>query len=87
MCSQKQVGNRYMEKRINVRIEHVRKSRSRDDFIKRVKENAEKRKKAKTEGIHIHLKRMPALPRESRTVSMKENKPESIAPIAYETTI
>jgi large subunit ribosomal protein L21e len=87
MCSQKQVGNRYMEKRINVRTEHVRKSRSRDDFIRRVKENAEKRKKAKTEGIHIHLKRMPALPRESRTVSMKENKPESIAPVAYETTI
>jgi len=87
MCSQRQVGNRYMEKRINVRIEHVRKSRSRDDFIRRVKENAEKRTKAKTEGIHIHLKRLPAQPRDARTVSMKENKPESIAPVAYETTI
>ncbi|KAF2691739.1 hypothetical protein K458DRAFT_425638 [Lentithecium fluviatile CBS 122367] len=84
---QKQVGNRYMEKRINVRIEHVRKSRSRDDFIRRVKENAAKRKQAKTEGIHIHLKRLPAQPREARTVSMKDNRPESIAPIAYETTI
>ncbi|CBX94792.1 similar to 60s ribosomal protein l21 [Plenodomus lingam JN3] len=34
---QKQVGNRYMEKRINVRIEHVRHSRSREDFLKRLK--------------------------------------------------
>jgi large subunit ribosomal protein L21e len=76
-----------MEKRINVRIEHVRHSRSREDFIKRVKENAAKRKQAKTEGIHVHLKREAALPREARTVSMKDNKPESIAPVAYETTI
>ena len=31
----KQVRNRYMEKRINVRIEHVRKSRSRHVHLKR----------------------------------------------------
>ncbi|KAL1612941.1 60S ribosomal protein L21A [Paraconiothyrium brasiliense] len=84
---QKQVGNRYMEKRINVRIEHVKHSRSREDFIKRVKANAEKRKQAKTEGIHIHLKRLPVAPREARTISTKDNKPESITPIPYETTI
>ncbi|KAF2254981.1 hypothetical protein BU26DRAFT_537539 [Trematosphaeria pertusa] len=83
----KQVGNRYIEKRVNVRIEHVRHSRSREDFVRRVKENVEKRKKAKTEGIHIHLKREPAMPREARTVSLKGNKPESITPVPYETTI
>ncbi|KAF2003801.1 hypothetical protein P154DRAFT_428048 [Amniculicola lignicola CBS 123094] len=83
----RQVGNRYIEKRINVRIEHVRKSRSRDDFLKRVKSNSEKQKKAKTEGTHEHLKRQPLQPREARTISLKDNKPENIVPVPYETFI
>jgi large subunit ribosomal protein L21e len=83
----RQVGNRYIEKRINVRIEHVRHSRSRDEFLSRVKENAAKQRKAKEEGVHVHLKRQPVQPREARTISAKENKPESIVPIPYETTI
>ena len=83
----KQVGNRYIEKRVNVRIEHIRLSRSREDFLSRVKENAEKMKKAKTEGVHMHLKRQPAMPREARTVTTRNNYPESITPIPYETTI
>ena len=83
----KQVGNRYIEKRINVRIEHVRSSRSREEFIVRVKENAQKKKQAKEEGKQMFLKRLPAQPREARTVSTKDNKPESVVPIAYETTI
>ena len=53
----------------------------------RVKENAAKKRKAKEEGTQMYLKRQPAKPREARTVSAKDNKPESIAPIAYETTI
>lgn len=83
----KQVDNRYMEKRINVRIEHVRMSRSREDFIKRVKDNAAKKKQAKAEGKQMFLKRQPVMPRTARTVSAKDNKPESIAPIAYDTHI
>merc|ERR1711967_205490 len=43
----KQVRNRYIEKRINVRIEHVRHSRSREEFINRVKTNAEKKRQAR----------------------------------------
>ncbi|KAF2150460.1 hypothetical protein K461DRAFT_244150 [Myriangium duriaei CBS 260.36] len=83
----KQVRNRYMEKRINVRIEHVRKSRSRDEFLNRVKENAAKKRQSKTEGTHVHLKRQPVMPREARKVSVENNKPENIAPIAYDTSI
>lgn len=83
----KQVNNRFVEKRINVRVEHVRHSRSRDEFLRRVKDNAEKRRKAKEEGEQVNLKRQPAMPREARTVSVKGNWPESIAPVAYETTI
>lgn len=83
----RQVGNRYIEKRINVRIEHVRLSRSREEFLVRVKGNAAKKRAAKEEGKQLGLKRQPAMPREERTVSAKENRPETIAPIAYETTI
>jgi large subunit ribosomal protein L21e len=46
----KRVGNRVMAKRINVRIEHVKHSKCRDDFLKRVKSNAELVKKAKASG-------------------------------------
>jgi len=83
----RQVRNRYIEKRVNIRIEHVRKSRSRDEFLNRVKENAAKRVTAKTENVHVHLKRQPVMPRGARTVSAKEQKPENIAPIAYDTHI
>ena len=84
----KQVGNRYMEKRINVRVEHVRHSRSREEFLVRVKENAAKKRKAKEEGSGaVFLKRQPVKPREARTIDAKENKPETIVPLAYETTI
>ncbi|KAL1301521.1 hypothetical protein AAFC00_005764 [Neodothiora populina] len=83
----RQVGNRYIEKRINVRIEHVRHSRSRDEFLTRVKTNAAAKKAAKAEGKTVFLKRQPAMPRESRTISAKDNMPETIVPIAYDTHI
>jgi large subunit ribosomal protein L21e len=84
---QKQVGNRYMEKRINVRIEHVRMSRSREDFLKRVKANFALQQKAKETGEPQQLKRVAAQPRGARTVSLADNKPENITPVPYETTI
>lgn len=83
----KQVGNRYIEKRVNVRIEHVRHSRSRDEFLTRVKENAKKTKEAKEKGTKLNLKRQPLMPRTARTVSTKDNWPETITPVPYETTI
>ena len=42
--------NRIINKRINVRVEHIRPSRCQDDFYKRVKENDAKRKAAKEKG-------------------------------------
>ena len=35
----KSVGNRIIAKRIHVRVEHIRKSKCREDFLKRVKAN------------------------------------------------
>ncbi|RYO89488.1 hypothetical protein DL766_007637 [Monosporascus sp. MC13-8B] len=83
----KKVKHRYIEKRVNIRIEHVSLSRSREDFIKRVKKNAELKKQAKAEGTTVQVKRQALQPREARTVSMKDNHPETVVPIAYETTI
>jgi len=84
----KKVKHRYIEKRINVRIEHIQPSRSREGFLRRVKENAELKKQAKAEGKPAQLKRSPALPREARTVSVSgDQKPTTVSPIAYETTI
>jgi len=82
----KKVGNRYLEKRVNVRVEHIALSRSREEFLTRVKENAKKQREAKEKGVHMHLKRQPLMPREARTIEMSEGV-ETVVPIAYETTI
>jgi large subunit ribosomal protein L21e len=84
---QKQVGNRFIEKRVNVRIEHIRSSRSREDFLRRVKTNAAAKKEAKAKGEKVEVKRQPLMPRTAHTVGLKANKPETIVPIAYDTAI
>ncbi|POW14753.1 hypothetical protein PSTT_02682 [Puccinia striiformis] len=83
----KVVGNRYLEKRVNLRIEHVKHSKCRDDFLRRVKENARLKKEAKEKGEKVQLKRLPAGPREAHTISTQSNAPVTLAPIAYDTTI
>lgn len=83
----KRVDNRYIEKRISVRIEHVQHSRSREEFINRVKENALKKRQSKETGVHVHLKRQPALPRSGHVVSLAGNAPETVTPIPYDTHI
>ncbi|KAK9450899.1 60S ribosomal protein eL21 [Limtongia smithiae] len=83
----KVVGNRYLEKRVNLRIEHVKHSKCRENFVKRVKENAERKKEAKEKGEPVFLKRQPVLPREAHVVSSEGNAPVTLAPVAYETYI
>ncbi|VEU21236.1 DEKNAAC102128 [Brettanomyces naardenensis] len=80
----KVVGTRYLEKRINVKIEHVKHSKCREEFLERVKENAAKRAEAKAAGKTVQLKRLPVPPRAARVVSAV---PTTLAPIAYETYI
>ena len=46
----KVVNGRYMEKRVNLRVEHVKHSGCRQEFLARVKSNAEKKKQAKADG-------------------------------------
>lgn len=83
----KKVKHRYIEKRLNVRIEHVSPSRSREDFLRRVKTNAALKQKAKAEGKPVQLKRLPLQPRDARTISLDDNAPETVTPIPYDTAI
>lgn len=79
----KTVGNRKIEKRVNLRVEHVRHSKCRDDFVNRVKQNAERKRIAKEKGEHVNLKRSPAMPREAHTLQVSKHKPVTLAPQAY----
>ncbi|KAI0033829.1 ribosomal protein L21e-domain-containing protein [Vararia minispora EC-137] len=83
----KVVGNRYIEKRVNIRVEHVRHSKCRQEFLDRVQRNHKLREEAKAKGERVTLKRFPVLPSAAHTVSAKDNAPETLAPKPYETTI
>merc|ERR1711918_108493 len=61
----KHVNGRIIPKRIHVRIEHVRKSRSRLAFVQRVKENDARKVEAKKQGVKISGKRIPVQPTEA----------------------
>ena len=107
-----------MEKRVNLRVEHVKHSKCRQEFLDRVVSNAAKKREAKEKGgelirdveggggrevwwvivladpcpsfsivEHVQLKRLPAQPREARTVSVVNNAPQTLYPLPYETTI
>ncbi|KAM6139743.1 LOW QUALITY PROTEIN: large ribosomal subunit protein eL21 [Pterocles gutturalis] len=80
----KQVKGKILAKRINVRIEHIKHSKSRDSFLQRVKENEKKKKEAKEKGIWVQLKRQPAPPREAHFVRTNGKDPELLEPIPYE---
>jgi len=80
------VGNRYIEKRVNIRVEHVRHSKCRQEFLDRVIYNDKTKKEANEKGDRVVLKRHPRLPREAHTISAAE-APLTIVPVPYETTI
>lgn len=58
----KQVRNRIIPKRIHVRVEHLKLSTSRQDFLNRVRENDKKKTEANKKGERISTKRIVAQP-------------------------
>merc|ERR1712025_1496582 len=72
-----------IRKRIHVRIEHVRKSRCREEFLQRVIDNDLASKEFKKTGVKKELKRMPGMPKDSKVVSLAE-KPTLITPLKYD---
>nr|XP_038952489.1 60S ribosomal protein L21-like [Rattus norvegicus] len=80
----KQVKGKILAKRINVRIEHIKHSKSRGSFLKQVKENDQKKKEAKEKGTWVQLKRQPTSPREAYFVRTNGKEPELLEPMPYE---
>ncbi|CAI4229675.1 unnamed protein product [Auanema sp. JU1783] len=79
----KRVKGKILPKRINIRVEHIKPSKCRLDFLNRVKDNDTKRKEAKAKGDKKPLlKRLPVGPRAAHVVSISEI--ETIAPLRYE---
>ncbi|XP_051008639.1 60S ribosomal protein L21-like [Acomys russatus] len=80
----KQVKGKILTKSINVSIEHIKCSESRDIFLKCVKENDWKKKEAKEKGTWVQLKHQPTPPREAHFVRANGKEPELLEPIPYE---
>eukprot|EP00051_Salpingoeca_urceolata_P026128 m.476179 g.476179 ORF g.476179 m.476179 type:complete len:161 (+) comp20460_c0_seq1:69-551(+) len=80
----KKVRGTILAKRINVRVEHVKHSKCREDFLRRVAENDAKKVEARKTGVKVALKREPVKPRTAHTVDLKNNPPQEVNPIAYE---
>jgi large subunit ribosomal protein L21e len=59
----KLVNGRIIEKRIHVRIEHVRKSKCQAEILRRKKENEQAKEEARKTGSKVDLKRTPKLPK------------------------
>jgi len=81
----KRFGPKYLRKRFHVRVEHVVKSRSREEYLKRIKLNGQIRAQAKKEGKPMpDLKRQPAAPRPGHTVKPRKTTIETVTPLRYE---
>merc|ERR1711963_230120 len=80
----KRVRGRIIPKRINVRVEHIKHSNSRQNFLARVEDLEKRKKEANEKGERIQTKRIPEQPRAGHIVRTKLNKPECLKPIPYE---
>jgi large subunit ribosomal protein L21e len=58
----KLVNGRILEKRIHVRIEHVRKSKCQKEILARKVQNEAAKEEARKTGVKVNLKRTPKLP-------------------------
>eukprot|EP00177_Eucheuma_denticulatum_P004380 GFKZ01007955.1.p1 GENE.GFKZ01007955.1~~GFKZ01007955.1.p1 ORF type:complete len:160 (+),score=17.62 GFKZ01007955.1:151-630(+) len=79
----KTVGNRIMMKRFHIRIEHVKKSRCNEDYLKRCHGREMEAREAHAKGEKYNVvKRTPVLPAEAHVVDAQNM--ELVEPIPYE---
>ena len=76
----KKVRNRCLEKRLHIRFEHLRKSRCRDTFIKRIQANDKLKAAANKEKKHISTKRIPQKPKEAWMIELAKTQIEFLNP-------
>lgn len=77
----KELNGKILEKRINVRVEHVIPSKCRTGHIARVKANEQKKAEARKGGEKVNLKRQPILPKAGYKVKLPA--PETMQPIPF----
>eukprot|EP00164_Ancoracysta_twista_P000690 GFYU01000914.1.p1 GENE.GFYU01000914.1~~GFYU01000914.1.p1 ORF type:complete len:163 (-),score=57.11 GFYU01000914.1:63-551(-) len=84
----KEVNGRWIPKKIHVRIEHVQFSRSREDFLNRVKANDKIKHEAKERGEKVPSTKRIATgqPKDGFFVSTKKNPCQVAAPLPFELT-
>ena len=72
---EKIVGNRKIIKKINIRIEHIRKSRSKIEFLDRIKSKDKNRTKLKsTHSLHAFFRQKPCFQINNHWISFKKIK-------------
>eukprot|EP00055_Hartaetosiga_balthica_P005183 m.14807 g.14807 ORF g.14807 m.14807 type:complete len:157 (+) comp4374_c0_seq1:58-528(+) len=76
----KRIKNRWVEKKVNIRIEHISHSKCRQDFIDRAAQNEKLKKESKERGLD--MKRKPVGPREAMFV--KNTGPTTLRPLKFE---
>ena len=79
----KRVRNKILPKRIHVRVEHIRKSRCREGFIKRINDNDMAKNLAKKAGQKLSTKRVMPGPAESHVVEPALTKIDFLNPLPY----
>eukprot|EP00911_Craspedida_sp_UC1_P001419 UC1_evm2s1068 len=77
----KRIKNRILAKKINIRVEHLKHSKCRTDFLRRVDENAAAKKAGKKSW---ELKRLPQAPKDAEVVNFSENKPVEVHALKFE---
>ncbi len=76
----KKVRNRCIEKRLHIRFEHLRKSRCRDAFIKRIQVNDKAKTAANKDKKRISTKRIPAAPETAHLIDLSKTQVEFVNP-------
>jgi large subunit ribosomal protein L21e len=80
----KQVNGRYIKKRLHVRVEHVKPSNCRSEFLRRCKDNDEKKHAARVAGQPIpSTKRQPKGPR-TEGILLENVAMETITAVPYD---
>ncbi len=79
----KRVNTRIIPKRIHVRIEHVRQSKSREAFVDRVRANDKLKREAKAKGVKVNTKRIPVQPRAQHVVDTSKTSVSFMTPIKF----
>eukprot|EP00054_Salpingoeca_dolichothecata_P031356 m.263243 g.263243 ORF g.263243 m.263243 type:complete len:161 (+) comp26853_c0_seq1:43-525(+) len=80
----KRVRGDILRKQINVRVEHIKHSTCRQDFLARAKNNDKIKQEFKKGGPRIELKRQPKQPEDGHFVRAKGKTIEHIQPLPFE---